>query len=282
MINLLRVAKVFTISKTMNYQFTQKQVYVNEQKIFYLEGGVVTKYEKILFLHGWGVGIQPYQEVLNVLCKRYHVIAPELPGFNSSSGDILNWDYHDYANCILTFLKELNIEKIHFIGHSLGGGIAATVAAFMPQLVESLILVDSTGIPVEPIPLVFMQRAIEMTTQAPQMKFPQVIQIFQAFSYNIVFRTYNTLQILLMSLEKNLEPLLPKIESPCLLLWGKNDMTTPINAAQEFFNLIQGSKLIIVNDVYHEWSIFFVDKFTTFVFDFIDEIAAKKQGEIKR
>jgi len=266
---------------SMSYQFTQKQLYANEQRIYYLEGGTATHSEPILFLHGWGVGIQPYQEVLNVLCKRYKVIAPELPGFNSSSGDNLNWDYNDYAHCIIAFLQVLNIKKVHLVGHSLGGGIAATIAAFMPELVESFILVDSTGIPVEPVPLVFMQRVIEMTAQTPHMKFPQIIQIFQAFSYNVVFRTYNTLQILLMSLEKDLKPLLPKIESPCLLVWGKNDLTTPLKAAQQFSQLIQGSELIVLDGVYHEWSIFFVEKFTNLVFDFLDEIAGRKSGEKK-
>lgn len=260
----------------MNYQFTKKQVYINEQKIFYLEGGTASNSEPILFLHGWGVGVQPYQEVLNVLCKRYYVIAPELPGFNSSSSDKLNWDYNDYADLISAFLQRLNIKKVHFIGHSLGGGIAATIAALMPDFVESLILVASTGIPVEPIPLVFVQRAIEMTAQAPHIKFPQIIQIFQAFSYNLFFRTYHTLQILLMSLDKDLKPILPKIESPCLLVWGKNDLTTPLKAAQEFSQLIKNSKLIVVDGAYHEWSIFFVDKFTTLVFDFLDEIAGRK------
>ena len=260
----------------MNYQFTKKQVYVNEQKIFYLEGGTASNSEPILFIHGWGVGTQPYQEVLNVLCKRHYVIAPELPGFNSSSSDKLNWNYNDYADLISAFLQRLNIKKVHFIGHSLGGGIGATVAALMPHLVKSLILVDSTGIPVEPVPLVFVQRAIEMTAQAPQIRFPQVIQIFQAFSYNLFFRTYNTLQILLMSLQKDLKPRLPKITSPCLLLWGKNDLTTPLKAAEEFSQLIKGSKLIVIDGAYHEWSIFFVDKFTTLVFDFLDEIAGRK------
>jgi pimeloyl-ACP methyl ester carboxylesterase len=260
----------------MNYQFTKKQVYVNEQKIFYLEGGTASNSEPILFIHGWGVGTQPYQEVLNVLCKRHYVIAPDLPGFNSSSSDKLNWDYNDYAKCIIAFMQRLNIKKAHFIGHSLGGGIAANIAALMPDFVESLILVDSTGIPVKPLPLVFLHRPIEMTAQAPQIKFPQILQIFQAYSYNFLFRTYNTIQILLMSLKKDLKPILPKIESPCLLMWGANDFTTPISAAQEFSQLIKGSQLIIVPGAYHEWSIFLVDKFTTLVFDFIDEVAGRK------
>lgn len=260
----------------LSYQFIEKQVYVNEHNIGYLEGGIETTSAPILFLHGWAVGTKPYQEILNVLCQRYKVIAPELPGFGKSSGSKSNWNYNNYTNLLIAFLKELNIQKIHLMGHSLGGGIAATLAASTPTLVQSLILVDSTGIPVDPIPKVFFQRVIEMTAQAPQVKFPQIIQIIQAFSYNLFFRTKNTVQALFLALKKDLKPLLPKIESPCMLVWGANDLTTPLPAAQEFSRLIKGSKLVVVEGVYHEWSLYSVEKFTNIVFDFINEIEARK------
>jgi len=260
----------------VTYQFLEKQVYVNEHSISYLEGGIASSSEPILFLHGWAVGTQPYQEILNVLCQRYKVIAPELPGFGKSSKSKLNWDYNDYANFLIAFLKILNIKKIHLIGHSLGGGISVTLAASMPTFVQSLILVDSTGIPVKPMLVVLVQRTIEMTAQAPQIKFPQIIQIFQAYFYNFLFRTQNTIQTLLLSLKKDLKSLLPKVESPCLLVWGANDLTTPLSAAKEFSQCIKGSKMIVVEGVYHEWSIFFVEEFAKIVFDFIDEIEAGK------
>jgi pimeloyl-ACP methyl ester carboxylesterase len=260
----------------VTYQFTEKQVYVNEHSICYLEGGIASSAAPILFLHGWAVGTAPYQEFLNTLCQRYKIIAPVLPGFGKSSRSNLNWDYNEYANFILDFLNTFTLEKVHIIGHSLGGGIAATIAVLRPSIVQSIVLLDSTGVPVEPVPKVFLKRVIEMTAQAPQIKFPQIIQIFKGFSYNFLFRTQNTIQVLLLSLKKDLKPLLPKIQSPCLLVWGANDLTTPLSAAQEFAQSITGSKLVVVNGVYHEWSIFFVEKVTSIIFEFIEEIEAGK------
>ena len=95
----------------MTYQFIKKQVYVNEYKICYLEGGIASNLEPILFLHGWGVSIEPYQEILNVLCKQYKIIAPALPGFGKSEGNEANWDYEKYANFLLNFLQKLEIKK---------------------------------------------------------------------------------------------------------------------------------------------------------------------------
>lgn len=126
----------------------------------------------------------------------------------------------------------------------------------MPSVVRSLILVDSTGIPVDPIPKVLLQKALEMTVQAPQVKFTQFNQIFQAFLYNFLFKTQNTIQTLWLALEKDLRPLLPQIETPCLIVWGANYLTNRLTPGQEFLQRIRGSKLILLDNVYQEWSIF--------------------------
>lgn len=257
----------------MGYQLVEKQLLVNEHKIFYLQGGTLTASSiPILFIHGWGVAIKPYQEALNTLSQHHQVIAPVLPGFGKSSNSQSHWNYYDYAQVIKAFIKQLNIPKVHLIGHSLGGGIAATIAADMPNIIESLILVDSTGIPVEPVFKVFLKRLVEMSAQSPQIQFPQIVQIFQAFAYNLLFRTKTTFQALWLSLTQDLSQSLSKISSPCLLIWGANDLTTPINAGKGFNRQINGSKLVIVDNVYHEWSIFFVEKFTNIVSTFICEI----------
>ncbi|HCF30199.1 MAG TPA: alpha/beta hydrolase, partial [Cyanobacteria bacterium UBA11049] len=194
----------------MKYQFVEKQVYVNGYKLSYLEGGITSNSEPILFIHGWGVSVEPYQEIINVLCQRHKVIAPALPGFGRSDGDRIDWDYDKYANFLLAFLQKLDINKVHLIGHSLGGGINITLAARVPDIVSSIILVDSTGIPVDPIPKVLFQRLIEMTAQTPQIKFPQIKQIFQGFSYNLLFHTQNTIRVLLLALKKDIKSLLPQ------------------------------------------------------------------------
>lgn len=259
----------------MSYQLIEKQVDVNEHSISYLEGGVPAS-TPILFVHGWSVSTEPYQEFLNALSQRYQVIAPVLPGFWRSSGSQLNWDYNDYANFLISFLNKLNLKKVHLIGNSLGGGINITLAATMPSIVESLVLVDSTGVPVDPAPKVLFQRLIEMTAQAPQIRFPQIIQVFQGFAYNFLFKPLDVIQTLWLALNKDLRPLLDQIESPCLIMWGANDLTTRLPAAQELAQSIKNSKLVVVDGVYHEWSIFLVEKSTGIIFDFIDEIEARK------
>jgi len=94
----------------VKYQLAEKHIDIDEQYIRYLEGGVPST-KPILFIHGWAVGREPYQEALNILCQHHQVIAPELPGFGAS-GSRSNWDYNKYADFLIAFLDKLNISKV--------------------------------------------------------------------------------------------------------------------------------------------------------------------------
>jgi pimeloyl-ACP methyl ester carboxylesterase len=263
----------------MGYQLLEKQIEINGYTIYYVSQDIGSTSTPILLLHGWGVGLEPYYEAINSLSQYHSIIAPFLPGFGKSSDIEKNWNYNTYAQYIIKFIEKLNILKVHLIGHSLGGGIAATIAATAPHLVESIILIGSTGIPVEALPLVLPKRAIEMTAQFTQIKFPQLLQIFQGFSYNLFSRPTTVVYTLLLALQADIEPLLSNIQAPCLLLWGTNDMTIPIDVAHKFLRIINNSRLIKIEGVYHEWNILFINKFTQLVVDFIAEIEPKSYGD---
>ncbi|WP_199192401.1 alpha/beta fold hydrolase [Chlorogloea sp. CCALA 695] len=226
-----------------------------------------------MFLHGWGISTEPYYETLKLLAQQHPVFAPDLPGFARSSHPKLIRDYDSYAKILLSFLDTLNLQKVHLVGHSLGGGIAITLSAQAPERVKSLILVDSTGIPSVSIPEAIPRRAVEMTTQffLPKLKL-KLIDIPQAFAHNLLFNTGNVIQALLLSLQVDIKHLLPKIEAPCLLLWSKEDLTTPLTAAQEMTAKISNSKLVTVEEGCHEWGLWYPEKFTSILLDFIHQI----------
>ncbi len=255
----------------MENQLLEKQFDLEECSISYWEGGLLSNTAPILFLPGWAVSVKTYLESLNDLSQRNHLIAPDLPGFCKSTSRKFLQDYEDYGNCIIYFLERLKIKKVHLIGHSIGGAIAITIAASRPSLVSSLILVDSTGIPLGHLPEVLLRRSIELPAQMGSIKFNPLSQMLQSSLYNNFFNTRNVIQTAWLSLEKDLRPLLPQIESPSLVLWGENDLFTPLKLGQELAQGIKGSRLIVVEGEYHEWSMFRPEKFAPIIFDFIDE-----------
>lgn len=258
---------------TLQSQMNNHHVDLKDCTIFYTQGGLQSDSTPILFLHGWGISAKPYHEILKLLAQQHALLAPDLPGFARSSCPKLIPDYDSYAKFLLSFLDTLNLQQVHLVGHSLGGGIAITLSALVPDRVKSLVLVDSTGIPSVSIPEIVPRRAIEMTAQLflPRLKL-KLVDIPQVFSYNLLFNTGNLIQALLLSLQVDLRHLLPRIKAPCLLLWSDKDLTTPLTAAQEMAAKIPDSRLTTVEEGYHEWGLWYPEKFTSIMLDFIHQV----------
>lgn len=259
----------------MNTQVLDRRIDVGDCSLYYQQSGQGLQFTPILFLHGWGISAEPYQEVLQRLAQAHPVFAPDLPSFARSSYAKLIPDYEGYAELLLAFLDALNLEQVHLVGHSFGGGISLTLAALFPKRVKSVVLLGSTGIPSFSILEILPRRAIEMTAQLflPKTEL-KLTTIPKVFTQNFLFNTGNLIQALFLSLQGDLRPLLPKIQAPCLLLWSEKDLTEPLSIAQEMATLIPDSTLTIVPEGYHEWGLWYPEKFTSIVLEFTRQIEA--------
>lgn len=256
----------------MNVQFRQQKMTICGGDLFYQQSGDCSD-TPIVFLHGWGISADPYREVLHHLAKHRSVIAPDLPTFaRSQSGEFIP-TYERYAERVLELVDRLGLKRIHLMGHSLGGGIAAALAALAPARIASLVLVNSTGVPVGSIPEVLLRRAIEMPLQIslPKLKL-QLIDIPQVFIHNLLFNTDNVLQGLLLSLEGDLRSQMAQISAPCLLLWSEKDFTTPLSVTKEFLKSIPNATLVKVEEGYHEWVLLYPEKFSAIVTRYLQGI----------
>ena len=243
------------------------------QQIAYIEAGMENDSTPIVFLHGWAIAAKPYQEILHLLSQRHHVIMPDLPGFGGSRDCGLVPSYDRYAEYLLAFLAALKLDRVHIIGHSIGGGIGITMATLAPDKIASLILLDSTGIPEVSLLEIPFRRALEMTLQiSPAKLYLQFLEIPQVFVPNLAFNLPNVLTALWLALEKDIQALLPQIQSPCLLLWSAKDLTTPLEAGEKMQQAIPNSRLIVVEEGYHEWGLWYPEKFSAIVSRFLEDI----------
>ena len=108
--------------------------------------------EPLLFLHGAG-GLRGWDPFLADLAGRYTVYAPAHPGFESSSGLEHVDDVLDLVVYYNDLLDALNIESMHVVGHSMGGMIAAELAALSPHRVRRLVLANPVGLWLENHPV---------------------------------------------------------------------------------------------------------------------------------
>ena len=112
-----------------------KTVDVDGLKIFYREGGEPGN-PKLLLLHGFPASSHQYRNLLPALASRFHVIAPDYPGFGNS--DIPSWKTFPYtfrktAEIVEAFLQEVGFARFGMYVQDYGGPVGFRIAARQPR-----------------------------------------------------------------------------------------------------------------------------------------------------
>jgi pyruvate dehydrogenase E2 component (dihydrolipoamide acetyltransferase) len=100
----------------------------------------------VLFLHGFGGDLGNWLFNLDAVAAQHPVIALDLPGHGQSDAKLPGTSIRALAEFTGRFLDEIGVERVHLVGHSMGGAIAARLAQAAPQRVASLTLVNSAGL----------------------------------------------------------------------------------------------------------------------------------------
>lgn len=101
----------------------------------------------LLALHGWLDNAGSFALLAPLLAGRFRVIALDLPGHGHADHLAPGASYHylDYVRVVLATADALQLGRYSLLGHSLGAGIAALVAAAMPGRIERLLLIEGLG-----------------------------------------------------------------------------------------------------------------------------------------
>jgi 4,5:9,10-diseco-3-hydroxy-5,9,17-trioxoandrosta-1(10),2-diene-4-oate hydrolase len=103
----------------------------------------------LVLLHGSGPGVSGWSNFANnlpVLGERFRVVVPDQPGYGRSYIPVLDRPYgHIASDAILRVLDELEVDKVHLLGNSMGGGTAAAFTLRHPDRVERLITMGGGG-----------------------------------------------------------------------------------------------------------------------------------------
>lgn len=199
--------------------------------------------ENLVFLPGWTKKKEDYHELCELLSKKYKVYALDLPGFG---GPKLKKPYSllDYAEYVINFLEKTKLKKVLLAGHSNGGRIALKIALTRPDLVSQLILIDSGGIERKNI----LIKAIKVIKSIKIIKLVTPDFLRNIFGSEDYLKAKENLRKTLVNIvEENLEPELAKIKTKTLIIWGRDDHTTPLWQGKLMHQLIKNSQLRIID-----------------------------------
>lgn len=96
----------------------------------------------IVFIHGFGADLNSWMFNQPALAERHRTLALDLPGHGGSTKTLDRAiDSASFAADIDRFLTALGIDRVHLVGHSMGGAIALSFAGWQGERVASLTLI---------------------------------------------------------------------------------------------------------------------------------------------
>lgn len=123
-------------------QVLHRTVKIDGLDIFYREAGPIDA-PTVLLLHGFPTSSHMFRNLIPALADKYHVVAPDYPGFgNSSAPSVKEFDYtfDNLTNVIDKFTKMVGLKKYSLYLMDYGAPVGFRLALKHPERIQSLIV----------------------------------------------------------------------------------------------------------------------------------------------
>ena len=227
----------------------------------------------VVMIHGFTGSKENWYPLASQLRGKYRLLIPDLPGWGESgrkSG--VDYGFGAQAQRVAEFIQAESPGKpVVLLGHSMGGGIAALVAARYPRLVDKVGLLDAAGVrfkdnqfgldvmagknPFAVTDAASLQRYLDIVFHRPQAKpwipWPASSGLIAKRKRDAAFE-----QSVLDRIGRGPEQFAPGVEAanihqPALLLWGRQDAVIDTSAMALFAAKMPQARQVLVDDAGH-------------------------------
>jgi pimeloyl-ACP methyl ester carboxylesterase len=238
-------------------------VEVDGLRLRYREWGMAASDRpSLLLIHGFGNSLQSFRELAPRLADCCHVIAIDMVGYGLSEKPVQH-DYHNgpQAKTLIAAARKLGLERVIYVGHSLGGAVALHAAVLDPNA-RGLVLLNpgiiSTGVPkivqvtLPPLPRMsakmfasrdFRGNFLKQSYVDPSIVTESVIDEVMKGSRTEGYMAGMT-SLMQQYREGEEIVLASKVVVPTLIPWGDRDKNKPRSEADELQSMIRGSRLV--------------------------------------
>ncbi|ADU30252.1 alpha/beta fold hydrolase [Evansella cellulosilytica] len=252
------------------------KIYLNNEYINIANVNIYCEYKlnnkpPLLLLHGFVSSTYTFNKLIPLLSEHFSIIAIDLPGFGKSEkSKSFVYSFESYASLVVECMKHFEINKVSIVGHSMGGQIALYIAKSNPELIDTLILLCSSGyrarakkilIYCSYLPLFtyiakkwIQQKDIQKTLETVFYNKSHIHEeLIKEFSRPLQEKAfYCSLVRLLRHREGDLHSFdLRKIHIPTLLLWGENDRVVPVHVGEKLKDDLPNAKLVTYKETGH-------------------------------
>jgi pimeloyl-ACP methyl ester carboxylesterase len=192
----------------------------------------------VVLIHGLGGSSDWWRRNVETIAQEHLVATVDLvqrarlpPGISETATVLARW------------IETSFIEPVHLVGNSMGGHLAIHVSAQRPDLVRSLTLVNSSGIPFEIAPGAHVANLIV----------PRGALSFGRILARDALRSSPASVALAFArlLRDDARELMRGLRMPVLVLWGERDPLVPLKYGQEIARTIPNARLVPIPDAGH-------------------------------
>ncbi|MGH7860538.1 MAG: alpha/beta fold hydrolase [Candidatus Binatia bacterium] len=261
-------------------------VKANGLKIHYVEEG---SGEAVVFVHGLVMDHTMYAAQFEDLPDQFRCIALDLRGHGRTECPPGPWSMQDSVDDVIAFIEAVDAAPCHFVGMSWGGMIGARVAVQRPELLRSLVLIDTSIDADGPEQLELERGFREWIEQAGLTD--EVVAAAMPVLFGERYRADETAmaayadRVTSMKPEAVVEGLRAVMERgsvtdrvgtlaiPVLVIHGEADAAQPVSEADKTAGLIPGARLVRLPGVGHTAPLEAPDEVNAALADFLTRSA---------
>lgn len=235
---------------------------------------------RLLLVHGIGMGHSVYDRFVSTARYACEVICVDLPGFGEAPEPAPAPESGSEpasipatADLLAACIRELRLDPLTAVGHSMGAQVVAELAARHPDLIDRLVLIAPT---VNRRERTARQQAMRMLQDLGNNTPPVMAKGLVAY-----IRTGPRwfLKKIGPTLAHRIEDCLPRIPHPTLVLRGELDAVSPRDWAREILALLPDGQLEELEDRGHEALISSGEPAACYVLDWIAATGARSEKD---
>jgi len=233
-----------------------RYVQLGPYRIHYFAGGAG---EPLVLVHGLGGGALDFTPIMPALAKQHRVYALDLLGYGASDRPNVDYSITLETNILRQFLDSQSLTRVNLAGWSMGGWIALNFAAQAPERVDRLVLLDSAGMKFTPT---FDLRLFSPHTMADIQELEKLLTPHPGRIPAFVLRDFlrqlraedwvieRTVASMITGREL-MDGKLATVTMPVLMVWGKQDVVTPLSIGEAMHRQMPQSVLAVLDGCGH-------------------------------
>jgi pimeloyl-ACP methyl ester carboxylesterase len=229
----------------------------------------------VALIHGLSGSSRWWSRNVDALAASHLVAAVDLTGFGRNRRYAVLPEippsFREIAALLARWLETFG-EPVHVIGHSMGGQLAIRVAAERPDLVRSLILVNSAGMPFHVDPRPHVRTLPRPPYGGPGIARVLVPDFLRAGPASVAVA--GTRVIL-----GDMRPMMHAIRARVLLVWGEGDPIVPLYYGEAMQREIAGSRLVVIPKAAHVAMWDAPEEFNRIALSFLQEVESRVAAE---